>query len=108
MYKLNEKDALFAISQENENSTSTFKSPFFDEKKESNNSLRCVTYAMDYSNIFCGNITDGKTLSQGSWALRITSYVTNHSTIWNSWLQEQTFDEKHNSFKMIIGDSSNN
>ena len=48
---------------------------------------------MVYSNIFHGNVTDGKPLSVGFGALRITNYVTNHSTIWNSWLQEKTFDE---------------
>ena len=63
---------------------------------------------MDYSNLYHGNITKGKPLSRGSWALRITSYVTNHSTKWNSWLQKQTFDEERNFLKMIIGDGSNN
>ena len=107
MYKLNEKNALFAISQENENFTFTLKWSLFDEEKESNNSLRCSIYTMVCSNIFHRNITDGKPLSDGSWAFRTTSYVTNHSTIWNSWLQKQTFD-KNIFFRMIIGDSSNN
>ena len=35
--KLNKKDALFDIPQENENFTFTLKLPPFDENKESNN-----------------------------------------------------------------------
>ena len=80
-YKLNKKDAIFAIFNDDTNYTFTLKPPLFDSGKESSSSLRRVTYEMDYSRIYHGNITDRKDLSKGSWALIIISYVKIHASI---------------------------
>ena len=99
-YKLNENDALFAIQNTKDSYCYTLKSPKFDKTKELDNSIKIVTYAMDYSNTYHGNITDGKPLPPGSWALRITTYGTNHCSTWNAWLKKQN-SENRNFFKKI-------
>ena len=94
-YKLNEKDSVFAISNNDTNYNFTLNLPKFDTEKETSTSLRCVTYAIDYSNIYYRNITDRKPLPNGSWALRITSYVTIHVSTWNQWLHGQSMNERN-------------
>lgn len=42
--------------------TFALESPLFDSKKKLSNSLRCRTYAMDYSKYYHENITDSKAL----------------------------------------------
>ena len=104
-YKLHEKDALFAICKNSPNYLFTLKSPNFDSKKEQSHSLRCTTYAMDYSEYYHGNVTDGSPLPEGSWALRVTSYVTNHTSIWNNWLHNESNEEKNSFLRMISGNN---
>ena len=45
---------------------------------------------MYYSNVYYGNTAERKPLLEGSWALKIISYVTNHSTISNLWLPKKS------------------
>ena len=80
-HKLNEKEDVFIISNNDTNCTFTLKSPKFDLGKKTSCSLRCVTYAMDYKNIHHRNTTNRKSLPNDSWALRITSYVIIHASI---------------------------
>ena len=85
-FKPNKKDTLFTIRKKNESFTFTSQSPFFYAEKESNSSLRCAKYEIEYSNIYYGNINDERSLLQGSLGLRSTRYVTNHLIVCNSWL----------------------
>ena len=104
-YKLNEKVELFKICNIDTNYTFILKSSSFGWKKESGSSLKCITYAMEYINIYNSNITYKESLSKGLWALRITSYVTIYASIWNKWLCNQTTNEKNSSIRMISGNN---
>ena len=79
------------------------KCPNFDSKKESNDSIRIVTYAMDFSDTYHGNIIYNNELPDDSWALRITTYATNHSATWNDWFKTNLNDESNNLLKRMIG-----
>ena len=50
---------------------------------------------MDYSEYYYGNVTDYKPLPESSWALRVTSYVTNHASICNDWLHYQSIENRN-------------
>ena len=104
-YKLHEKDAVFAMCKNSPNYLFTLKSPFLDSKRELNHSLRCTTYAMDYSEYYHGNVTDHTNLPEGSWALQVTSYVTNHASIWNNWLHSQLIENRNIFLRMISGNN---
>ena len=100
-YKLHEENALFVICKNPLNYLFTLKSPIFDSKVEKSHSLRCTTYAMDYSEYYHGNVKGHKPLPEGQWALRVTSYVTNYVSIWNSWLHCQNIENGNSVLKMI-------
>ena len=84
-YKNYENDSLFGISEKNQNASFTLKCPKFDGTKETEDSLRITTYAMDFSETYHGNIVHSEELPPDTWALRITTYATNHSATWNEW-----------------------
>ena len=82
-YKLYE-DSQFGIIELVGNPIFTLKTPLFDNVKETDESLRCVTYGMDYSNTFHGNVVTSHLFPRNTWALRITTYGTVHTACWNN------------------------
>ena len=79
-YNINDTDALFGLTRKNVHSCFTLKCPNFDSKKESNDSIRIVTYAMDFSDTYHGNNIYNNKLPDDSWALRITILEKDDST----------------------------
>ena len=107
-FKNYENDALFGLTRHKVKSCFTLKCPPFDSSKEADDSIRIVTYAMDFSDTLHGNILYEDELDEDSWALRITSYATNHSATWNEWFKQNSNDECSNILKTMIGKNNNN
>lgn len=102
-YRNYENDALFGISERNKNASFTLKCPNFDVTKETEDSLRITTYAMDFSETHHGNIVYSEELPQDVWTLRITSYATNHAATWNEWLKKNQNEESKTVLNKMIG-----
>ena len=81
------EDSQFGISELVRNPLFTLKTPLFDKVKETDESLCCVTYGMDYSNTLHDNVVTTHLFPTNAWALRITIYVTVHTTSWNNFYQ---------------------
>ena len=61
---------------------------------------------MDYSEKFHGNISNGLSIGDNSWALRITSYVTVHTSSWSNWVKSFKNNEATQFLSMISGKSN--
>ena len=79
------EDSHFGISYLVGNPLFTLKILLFEDVKETNESLYCVTYGMDYSNTFHNNVVTSHLFPKNAWALKITTYVTVHTACWNNF-----------------------
>ena len=103
---LNDNDSIFSISMADNYPVFTLKSPIFVKNLEDDNTIRCTVYGMDYSEKFHGNISNGLSIGDNSWALRITSYVTVHTSSWSNWVKSFKNNEATQFLSMISGKSN--
>ena len=103
---LNDNDSIFSISMADNYPVFTLKSPMFVKNLEDDNTIRCTVYGMDYSEKFHGNISNGLSIADNSWALRITSYVTVHTSSWSNWVKSLKNNEATQFLSMISGKSN--
>ena len=100
-YKIYDNDALFGLTRKDIKSCFTLKCPCFDNDKEEADSIRIVTYGMDFSDTYHGNIVYNNELPEDGSALRITTYATNHSATWNEWFKKNSKESKDILRRMI-------